>query len=220
MDVITALAGGVLAGFGVAAPLGAVGVLLLREGLAAGFREAAPAAFAVALVDAAYCTLAILAGTAAAPLITSWGALPALSGGVALMLLGLVGIRRTWRSGPGPAPEAGPAPPSSFKFPESSKRRRFVLFVSLTAINPMTLFYFAALAVGLRDVLSPPAGPWAFIIGVSLGSLAWQLGLVFSGAYLRGRTTGAVQRTLSMAGHATVAVLGLGAVAVSAVSYG
>ncbi|MBD8042440.1 LysE family transporter [Arthrobacter sp. Sa2BUA2] len=211
MDVLRSLAGGILAGFGVAAPLGAIGILLLREGLAAGFRAAAPGAFAVALVDAAYCALAVLAGAAAAPLVASWGALPAVAGGTALLVLGLAGIRRTWRGTQGPGPTGAPAP-------EPAKRRsrsRFMLFLALTAVNPVTLLYFAALAAGLQDLLAPPAGPAAFIAGVALSSLAWQLGLVFAGACLRDRASAAVQRSLSVAGHATVTLLGAAAVVFS-----
>ena len=222
MDVLSSLAAGVVAGFGVAAPLGAIGLLLLREGLAAGFRAAAPAAFAVALVDTVYCTLAVFAGAAAAPLAASWGSLPAVAGGTALILLGLAGIRQTCRGVPRPA--AAGAAARAAAAPEEAEGRaakhrpahrgRFVLFVALTAVNPVTLLYFAALAAGLRDLLTPPAGPAAFITGVAAASLSWQLGLVFSGAFLRGRASPAVQRGLSLAGHSAVAVLGAAAVVI------
>ncbi|WP_066300403.1 LysE family transporter [Arthrobacter luteolus] len=227
MDVLSSLAAGVIAGFGVAAPLGAIGILLLREGLAAGFRAAAPAAFAVALVDTVYCTLAVFAGAAAAPLAASWGHLPAVAGGTALILLGLAGIRQTCRGVPRPA--AAGAAARTEEAPEEAEGRaakvltakhrpahrgRFVLFVALTAVNPVTLLYFAALAAGLRDLLAPPAGPAAFITGVAAASLTWQLGLVFSGAFLRGRASPAVQRGLSLAGHSAVAVLGAAAVVI------
>ncbi|UPO76586.1 LysE family transporter [Arthrobacter sp. Helios] len=221
MDVLSSLAAGVVAGFGVAAPLGAIGILLLREGLTAGFRAAAPAAFAVALVDTVYCTLAVFAGAAAAPLAASWGSLPAVAGGTALILLGLAGIRQTCRGVPRPAAAAGapaPAPAeteANRRAVRAAKHRgRFALFVALTAVNPVTLLYFAALAAGLRDLLAPPAGPAAFITGVAAASLSWQLGLVFSGAFLRGRASPAVQRGLSLAGHSAVAVLGAAAVVI------
>lgn len=207
-----------MAGFGVAAPLGAIGLLLLREGLAAGFRAAAPAAFAVALVDTVYCTLAVLAGAAAAPLAGSWGPLPAVAGGTALIVLGLAGIRRTCRAVLRPAGAGALAPAEATRRAAKDQparlRGRFVLFAGVTALNPVTLLYFAALAAGLRDLLVPPAGPAAFITGVAAASLSWQLGLVFSGAFLRGRASPAVQRGLSLAGHSAVAVLGAAAVVI------
>ena len=43
-------------------------------------------ALAVALVDGLYCTAAVLLGAAAAPVIASWGAAPALTAGLILWL--------------------------------------------------------------------------------------------------------------------------------------
>lgn len=202
MEILRALAAGAAAGFGLAAPLGAVAVLLLREGLAAGFRRAAPAASAVALVDTGYCALAVTAGSAAAPVIASWGPVPSVVGALALMALGLAGLRRAR-----PAPERpGPAPA-----PRS--RRRFVLFLALTAANPATLLYFTALATGLSGLVAAPGAAAAFVAGTGAASAAWQLGLVLIGATLQGRVSPAVQLGLSRAGNCTVAALGAVALA-------
>lgn len=211
---MTALAGGLLAGLGVAAPPGAIGILLLREGLAAGFRKAVPAAAAVALVDGAYCLLAVLASTAAAPLIASWGAVPAVTGGLALMVLGLTGALRDLRTGTGRRYVASSRGPGVA--PPSRELPRFLLFLALTAINPLTLVYFSALAAGFHGVLSVSGGAAAFVTGAALGSAGWQLGLVFCGAFWRGRISPAGQRALTLAGHATVAVLGAAALAAAA----
>lgn len=202
MEILLALAAGAAAGFGLAAPLGAVAVLLLREGLAAGFRRAAPAASAVALVDTGYCALAVTAGSAAAPVIASWGPAPSVVGALALMALGLAGLRRAR-----PAPERpGPAPA-----PRS--RRRFVLFLALTAANPATLLYFTALATGLSGLVAAPGAAAAFVAGTGAASAAWQLGLVLIGAILQGRVSPAVQLGLSGTGNCTVAALGAVALA-------
>lgn len=214
-DWLWALGGGVLAGIGLAAPLGAVGVLLLREGLMNGFRQGAPAASAVALVDAAYCSLAVAGGAAAGPVIASWGRVPALAGGAALIALGVFGLFRT-----GPATASGPTVSCAATdriasgragFAQGPQLRRFGLFLGLTAVNPATLVYFGALTIGLGGMLSSPAGAVAFVAGVALASLAWQLGLVSAGAYLRGRITARGQRTLSLAGNCIVIALGLAA---------
>ncbi|MFE4195575.1 LysE family transporter [Paenarthrobacter sp. NPDC056912] len=201
MDFITALGGGMLAGIGLAAPLGAIGVLLVREGLTNGFKEAAPAAAAVALIDASYCALAVMAGGLVAPTITSWGNVPAITGGFVLIALGFHGMYRTSTSVS--AGEGASAP---------SKWRRFGLFAGLTAVNPATLVYFAALTLGLGSVLSSPAGPVTFIAGVAFASLTWQLGLVFTGSFFRGHVTVKAQRLLSMAGNAVIVALGLAAI--------
>ncbi|MBF4994559.1 LysE family transporter [Arthrobacter gandavensis] len=203
MEIFLAVAAGAAAGFGLAAPLGAVAVLLLREGLAAGFRRAAPAAAAVALVDAGYCALAVTAGSAAAPVIASWGPAPSAAGGLALMALGLGGLLR---ARPGDSARHDPAA-------ASRSRRRFALFMALTAANPVTLLYFTALATGLSGLVAAPGAAAAFVAGTGAASGAWQLGLVLAGATLKGRVTPAVQRGLSRAGNCTVAVLGAAALA-------
>ncbi|TFD38365.1 lysine transporter LysE, partial [Cryobacterium sp. TMB3-12] len=86
--------GGLLAGWGVAVPLGAIGVLLVREALAVGFGAGAIAALAVALVDGLYCVAALAIGAVAAPVLDSWGAAPAVGAGLILLLLGALGLRR------------------------------------------------------------------------------------------------------------------------------
>jgi arginine exporter protein ArgO len=61
---VEAFLAGLLAGLGVAVPLGAVGVLLVQEGVTRGWRPAAAGATGVALVDGAYALVAVVAGTA------------------------------------------------------------------------------------------------------------------------------------------------------------
>jgi threonine/homoserine/homoserine lactone efflux protein len=55
-----ALISGLIAGWGVAVPLGAIGVMLVDLGMRGGFRSAAPAAAAVATADLLYAAVAAL----------------------------------------------------------------------------------------------------------------------------------------------------------------
>ncbi|MHB1172870.1 MAG: LysE family transporter [Lacisediminihabitans sp.] len=206
MDFFVALGSGVLAGIGLVAPLGAIGVLLIHEGLASGFTGAAPAAVAVSLIDACYCTLAVVAGAVAAPVIASWGDVPAVAGGLALIGLGLFGVYRTFARATASAEEVAGSVPAS-------KWRRFILFIGLTAINPATLLYFAALTIGLGGTLASLAGSVAFIVGVTIASLTWQLGLVTVGAVFRGRVAAKAQRLLSALGYSIVFFLGVAVIA-------
>ncbi|MFZ1911975.1 MAG: hypothetical protein WAU30_06425 [Propionicimonas sp.] len=196
MDLLLAFVAGLAAGIGVAAPLGPIGVLLINEGIARGFRAGAPSAIAVAVVDLSYCTAALAIGALAQPVIAGWGAWPQAIGGAVLILLAAVGLHRTGRQGA--AALATPAGPGA---------GRFVLFLGLTALNPATLIYFAALAVGLT-VLNSPLAAVAFVVGVGLASGGWQLALVALGASLRGRTTPRTQRLTALVGNLIVATLG------------
>ncbi|MHA7271042.1 LysE family transporter [Arthrobacter sp. HLT1-20] len=208
MDITYAFAGGLLAGFGLAAPLGAIGVLLIREGVTKGFREAAPAAAAVGLVDAAYCAVAVAVGQTAAPMVASWGSLPRLVGGLALIALAGWGLLKTCAAG---SMQQGQDEP-----PMAARGRRFLVFAGLTAANPATLIYFAALTAGLGAALGPPSTALAFVLGVAAASLGWQLGLALAGHALRGRVTARGQRYLNVVGHSIVLLLGAATVVASA----
>jgi len=135
MDVMLTFPVGVLAGLALAAPLGAIGVLLIQEGLAGGLRTGLPAAAAVAAVDTVYCALAVVAGTLAAPVVAGWAPWPQLVGGVLLVAIGARALAKSRRA-PAPATATASASPA---------RGRFALFVTLTAINPATLLYFVAI---------------------------------------------------------------------------
>ena len=190
---------GALAGLGVAMPMGAIGVLLVKEGVGAGFRVAAAGAVAVALVDTAYCVLAVTVGAVAAPWIESLGAAPTIIAGLVLVALGAAGLRKS-----------GIAAPSVSDTPVApSVGGVFARFAGLTAINPATLLYFAALTAALNASLRPDGSLAAFVVGVAVASGLWQLGLVGVGAVLGGRLTGTGQRALSVGGSAVVLAMGL-----------
>lgn len=101
---------GFAAGLGVAMPLGAIGVLIVREGMLGGHRRGLAAAFGVATVDTLYCLGALLTGAALAPVIASWGDAPRYLSGLVIVGLGchqLVTLRRA------PARPAGDGPAGS-----------------------------------------------------------------------------------------------------------
>jgi len=194
--------GGLLAGWGVAVPLGAIGLLVVREALTGGFRAGAAAALAVAMVDGLYCAAAVLLGAVAGPVITSWGAAPALGAGLILMALGVHGLMR--RRVPAVAADRMRRRPAT--------GRVFVSFAGLTAVNPATLLYFGALITALPASLHLETAPLVFVAGTLAASLAWQLVLVALGA-VGGRRIGARgQAILSAGGYGLVIVLGAAAV--------
>ena len=200
MDALTAFGTGLVAGLGIAVPLGAIGVLLIQEGVTRGLRRGAPAAVAVGLVDTVYCLAAVAAGAVAAPVIARLGSWPAVVGGVALVVIAILGIRRALaaraaETGVGEA-SLGPA------------WQRFVLFLGLTAINPSTLVYFAAIALGLAGLLGSPLRAALFVAGTGLASVAWQLLLVAAGALLRRRTSPRARTITALIGNAVVAAFG------------
>jgi threonine/homoserine/homoserine lactone efflux protein len=163
---------GIAAGLGVAMPLGAIAALLLREGLVNGLRVAAAAAAGVAAVDTAYCTVAVLTGAAAAPLIESHRELFLTVSGALIVTIGARHLRAAIKRRHVAAPQVKP----------TTTMQAFVRFIGLTAINPLTLVYFVALAGAVTTRSDSAIGPTVFVLAVGLSSLAWQLGLAATGA--------------------------------------
>lgn len=209
-DLFAVAAAGFVAGLAIALPLGAIGVLVVRRGITHGFRAAGAAASGVAFVDTVYCVLAVAFGAAVAPVIVGWGAWPRIVGGAVLLVLGALSLVRAVRPAVDPM-AAVPARPDAAR--RGAVRRGFRDFVLLTAINPLTLLYFAGVAAALGSALADPVSAAVFVLATGVASLAWQLVLAAIGARL-GRGLGARGvRALSIAGAGIVLVLG--AVAVS-----
>ncbi|HEY3546240.1 MAG TPA: LysE family transporter [Propionicimonas sp.] len=218
MGTGAALASGLVAGLAVAMPLGAIGVLLVQEGALRGVRRALPGAAAVASVDALYCALAVLGGSAAAPVVASWRPWPALVGGGALLVVAGVGLRRgiAARAGGAMSDEVGPSGRATSDEAAASGAaragggwRRCLLFVGLTAINPATLVYFAALLSGLAELTGRPTAAGVFVVGVAVASFGWQALLVVGGGLLGGRAGLGARRATVVVGNAMVAALGV-----------
>lgn len=200
MDPLLAFPVGVVAGLALAVPLGAIGVLLIHEGLSLGLRRGLSAAAAVAAVDTVYCTAAVIAGTLAAPVVAGWAPWPQLVGGAVLVAIGARGLARSRRS------------LDSAQTPEPlahSPGGQFVLFVALTAINPATLLYFVAILPGLHEVATSAPAQTAFVVGVALASLGWQAALVAAGSLLRRGASPKFRVWTAIAGNSAVVVFGL-----------
>jgi len=185
---------GVLAGLAIALPLGAIGVLIVREAVERGPRPAVAAALAVASVDLAYAAVAVLFGARVVDALAGWERAVQLLGAAALALVVLVGVRGL--RGPSPGEPAAAAVPS---------HHVYLRFVGLTAVNPMTAVYFVALSTGLADRLTTPTSRAAFVLGVFLGSLAWQLVLAVVGARVGARLAARWRVRVSLLGYAIVA---------------
>ena len=173
--MVSSFVAGIGAGLGVAIPVGAIGVLIIEAGLRRGFRAAAAAGAGAATVDGTYATVAALFGGAVATLIAPIETpLQTLSAGV-LILIGLrllrdgvARLRAHAVDAPGAVPDAGvETPPSAV--------RTYLTFIGLTAVNPATVVYFAALIIGLPERPSMVGEQLAFALGAFGASFGWQL---------------------------------------------
>lgn len=194
---------GVLAGLSVAMPVGPVGVLLLRSGLVHGVRVAVGAALGVAAVDLAYAVVAVAVG---GPVSRVLGAHAGLVRGISaavLVTVGVVGLVTAVRR---PANELASEP-------TDSAGRAYLRFVGLTAINPLTAVTFTTIAVGLAAQVGGAASISAFVVGVALASLAWQLLLAVGSGLLGLRLPPAARTWVSVLGAVVVVLVGVALVA-------
>ncbi|MEU1888759.1 LysE family transporter [Micromonospora sp. WMMD987] len=244
-DVVVLAVAGFAAGLGVAMPLGAIGVLVVREGMLRGHRSGLAAASGVATVDTLYCLGALLTGAALAPVIASWGDTPRYLSGVVIVVLGcyqLIALRRA-QTGARPAPvgpvAAGPpaatvpgAGPVAIDLARAGAaggpvpvgvgptgpagagvatghRSVYARFVLLTAINPLTLLYFFALAGMVTASTGTWIGPAVFVAAAGLASLLWQTVLAMIGAALGATVPPRVGEALGVVASLVVVALGV-----------
>ncbi|WP_030247654.1 MULTISPECIES: LysE family transporter [unclassified Streptomyces] len=180
-----ALVAGLLAGYGIAVPVGAVGTYLVSLTARTSLRTGVCAALGVATADGLYALAATLGGTALA------GALRPVLGPLrwvcvlvllALAAWGAIGAVREYR-GHRLATRTAPAPPGP--------ARAYLGLLGITLLNPTTVIYFAALVLGSRA--TDPAGALeqgVFVLAAFAASASWQVLLAGSGALLGRALTG------------------------------
>jgi threonine/homoserine/homoserine lactone efflux protein len=186
------LVAGLLAGWGVAIPLGAIGVMIVELGMRAGFRPAAAAAAGVATADLLYASVAAAAGAAAAAALAPHEHALRLVAAAVLAVVAVYGLRALRR----PVTSVGTPAPG---------HRVYLRFVGLTSINPLTVAYFAALIAGLPAIASSsPGAKVAFVAAAGVASLSWQLVLAGAGAALHQRLPPSARLYTALAGNAIV----------------
>jgi arginine exporter protein ArgO len=205
--VIAALVAGVVAGYGVAVPVGAIAALLISLTARTSLRVGAAAALGVASADATFATIAVIGGAALAGLIAP--ITTPLHWVAAVVLLGLaartaVTAWRHHREGATPKPVGGLSTPG----------RAYLGLLALTLLNPTTIVYFGALVLG-RPAFAGPTEAVLFVTGVVAASASWQLLLAGGGSLVgraltgpRGRLATALVSSAVIAALAVVLVLG------------
>jgi threonine/homoserine/homoserine lactone efflux protein len=193
---------GVLAGYGIAIPVGAIAILIidvaLRQGFASGFMAGAGAA----TVDLIYATVAVLAGVALLSYLTPYATVLQVTSSIVLIGLGSYGLLRVRRRRS--EQMAGASVDGN-----QNHFRIYAKFFGLTLLNPLTIAYFGALILG-RNLQSDwtTADRLLFIVGAGLASLSWQTFLAAFGSVGRSRLSSKVREIVSIVGN--IIVIGLG----------
>ncbi|MFD4240696.1 LysE family transporter [Streptomyces sp. NPDC058525] len=217
-ELMTPALAGAVAGLGVAMPMGAMSVLLLQEAMRHR-RTAVAAAAGIAVVDLGYAALATALGPWVASRVSPVEAWVRLVSALILLAIaahGLANSRRNPTSSTLPEPRPGPqpptkpnaAPPAMEANPRSGygrPGRAFARYVGLTAVNPTTALYFAALTTAQGQALGTGAAGAAFLVGVGAASLLWQQALVALGALAGSRISAAARAWTFRLGYGLVA---------------
>jgi arginine exporter protein ArgO len=163
---------GVAAGYGIAVPVGAIGVLIVALSARMSLRVGAAAGLGAATADGVYALIAVLGGAVLADVIAPIATpLRWVAAGVLLVLAASTAYRAVRR--PRDA-ERQPRPVTA--------RAAYAGILGLTLLNPATVVYFAALILARGGT---GGGAW-FVIGAFLASASWQL-LLAGGGSLVGR---------------------------------
>ncbi|PFG41222.1 arginine exporter protein ArgO [Georgenia soli] len=197
-----ALLAGVVAGYGIAVPVGAIAAYLVTLGAREGWRTAAAGGLGAAAVDGLYAAVAVAAGTVLAPVLGAAQEPLRWAAATVLLVLGIFLLRPALRpsstttaeptvptgpAGTADASEAGTADGRAGRRPA----RAFLTVFGLTLVNPATVVYFTALVAGRGvGVLETPAQRAAFVVGAFAASASWQLLLAGAGARLGRALTG------------------------------
>ena len=134
----------------------------------------AAAALGIATVDGAYAALAVVAGATLAALLAPVADALRIASGVVLLVIAALTLAHALR-GNGVVREAAPMRPAA----------AYALFLGITAVNPTTVVYFAAIVLGNQDLVSTAAEGVAFVLAAFVASASWQLALAGGGAPAR-----------------------------------
>jgi threonine/homoserine/homoserine lactone efflux protein len=169
---------GILLGFAIAAPVGPIGVLVIRRTLVDGRRIGFVSGLGAATADLLYGALAAFGLAALTGWLVDLQYVLAAVGGVYLLYLGV-------RSFTSPPPEAAAA----LGQPRPGYPGAYFSTLVLTLMNPATILSFVAIfaGLGLASAESSFAGAGLLVLGVFLGSAAWWLLLSTLVGQLRGR---------------------------------
>ncbi|GGR50573.1 LysE family transporter [Streptomyces roseolus] len=195
---------GLLAGYGIAIPVGAVGAHLVAVAARSPWRTGAGAALGIAAADGAYALVAVVGGAALVPLLAPVATPLRWVSALVLLALAAASARTALH-----AHRAGT--PAEDR-PVTAPHRAFWTFLGITVLNPMTVLYFTALVLG-GHATTGPAEAAVFVAAAFAASASWQLLLAAAGTLLGRALAGARARLLTgLASSALITVLAVGLV--------
>ncbi len=193
---------GMLIGFGIAAPVGPIGLLCIQRTLSGGRMAGLASGLGAASADALYGFVAAFGLTLVSRFLVEQRLWLGVAGGLFLLYLG-------WRTFAAP-----PAQSAAAAVPRSGLPGAYAGTFALTLTNPMTILSFVAIFAGAGLAEGGTNGEAALLVaGVFAGSAAWWLLLSGGVSLARGRIEGRALRLVNRAAGILIMAFGLFALA-------
>lgn len=203
--MIAVLVAGLLAGYGIAMPVGAVATYLVALTARTSLKIGASAALGVATADGLYALIATIGGSTLTHLIEPI-MLP-LRWASASVLLALA----AWSGATAISQYRKRRTATRSDETSISAARAYLGLLGMTMMNPITVIYFAALVLGTQTAGGPNRLEQAvFVLAAFAASASWQLLLAGGGALLgRVLTSSRGRLTTAMASSTLITALAI-----------
>ena len=196
-----AILSGLVTGLAIAMPVGAVAALIVALTVRTSFRVGLGAALGVATVDGAYAAVAVVAGGVVAQALAPIAQPLRIVSTVVLLAIAVWLVVSALR--PRPERDAGNGW-------VTTPLRAWITYVAITAVNPATVIYFAAIVLANRDLVEGVGEGTAFVLAAFLASASWQVLVAGTGALLGRALTGPrVHLVTGLVSGVAIAVLAL-----------
>ena len=189
---------GLLLGFSIAAPVGPIGVLVIRHSMTNGRAAGLMTGLGAAVADGLYGLAGGLGITAVSTLLVHYALWLRIGGGAFLVWLGIRTIAGSPESDPREATRSG-------------HTRTFLTGLVLTLSNPLTMLSFAAMFAGVGGGGAGGASVGWLVAGVFAGSALWWLILSTAASLARSRMTPVRMRWVNRASGVIIAAFGVAA---------
>jgi threonine/homoserine/homoserine lactone efflux protein len=195
---------GLIAGYGIAIPVGPIGILIIELGIRRGFSVAFCAGLGAASADLVYATVAGVAGSFLVEILMPISSIIHYLSASALIAIGV------WMFYQGRRSERSKGTEQPTSYASASCLSTYVMFFGLTLLNPLTVTYFTSLILGLRvSVIVSATDVVIFVAGTFLASLSWQTFIACISGLSHKRLSPRIQAATFTFGNCVVITLGV-----------
>ena len=190
---------GIIAGYGIAMPIGPIGILIIELGIRRGFSTAFSAGAGAATADLIYATIASTAGAFLVSILEPYAHSLRLVSAIVLIAFGVWLLYHGFR-----------VRRQSKEVSAISRVDTYLMFLGLTLLNPVTVVYFTTLILGLTaGTAASSIDILLFVVGAFSASLSWQTLLALVSGLAHKRLSPKLQFVTFAFGNCLVILLGI-----------